>query len=667
MNQYNKMLEPLKIRGYVLKNRIYSSNSMPHFMQGPENYPSESIITHLSNRAKKGAAIVTVGQINSQFGMENIKDDSFDVAHFPEYNLYNPKAQNYLIQLADMIHFYQSLAFGAIFSANHIYPFINENGEIEAIQGFSSSKKNVVDETGERLTIQMESIVDNTISKKTLNKIALSFGQQAKKMQELGYDGITLHMCYREQLLGQFLSPLSNFRDDSYGGNIENRCKFPLEVLKVIREYVGEKFLIELQITGMEENGNTIDDTVYFLKKASKYADIAQIRTDDIDANHPTGYNLEKTPFLNLASKIKQNNVGMLISCVGGFEDPKIIEKALQDGKVDLIAMARTWICNNQYIEHLISDQPDNIVPCIRCNKCHGRGINDSFSTVCSVNPLMGIEHRINNIKKQVTCAQKVAIIGGGPAGMRCALYLKEMGHIPVIFECNDKLGGALAHSDYISFKWPLKDYKNYLIHQINKNNIEVHVNIKTNPQMIKELNFDAVVTALGAKPILPNIKGIDGARPLFFNQIFENINNIGKKVVIIGGGEIGCEVGIYLAQNDKIVTVIEKKEKLAKDSTLIHYYSMMEETWENEENFNYLTSAIIDEVNEDFVVCNINSKTIKVEYDTLIVSSGMLPNRDSALAYYGCAKQFYNIGDSFLPRSIQQANLDALSVALQI
>ena len=232
MKKYNKILEPIQIRNFTLKNRIYSSNSMPHFLQGSEPYPNEATIVHLANRAKKGAAIVTVGQINTQYGMETDDNDQFDVAHFPDYDLYNPKAQNYLTQLADTIHLYQSLAFAAIFSAGHIYPYKNKNGDIEAVKVFQQSCQLSSNNDEDVPMIHMENEVDDSISQETLRKVSSSFAQQAKKLKALGYDGVVLHMCYRSQILGQFLSPLSNKRTDEYGGNIENRSKFPIEVLK---------------------------------------------------------------------------------------------------------------------------------------------------------------------------------------------------------------------------------------------------------------------------------------------------------------------------------------------------------------------------------------------------------------------------------------------------
>lgn len=668
-NNYTTLLKPLQIGDFTLKNRIYASNSMPHFLQGPESYPAESSIAHLAGRAKSGASIVTISCINTTAGMPEHLPDNIDISHFSEWNLYDPQSQNYLMQLADRIHFYQSYAIVGLFAAGHTYPLRNPDDTLQYINAFSDREAFSSDEKApkDQPVLSMDASVDDSISLETLELIAQSFAQQAALLQQLGFDGITLHMCYRGQLLGQFLSPITNHRTDHFGGSIEGRSNYPLYVLKKIREAVGPRFLIEVQISGEEEHGNTIEDTVYFLRKCEGLVDIAQIRADEVDKNHPTGYTLEETPFLELATKIKAAGVPMAVSAIAGFQDPSIMEQALIDNKVDLFAMARTWISNPGYISFLEENRADDIIPCLRCNKCHGRGAKDPFITVCSVNPVLGYEHCIHEMPVASSKSKKVAIIGGGPAGMRTALMLKEKGHFPEIYEASNTLGGAICHSDFADFKWPLRDYKNYLIHQLEKQNIPVHLSTKATPAMIKNKSFDTVVTALGATPSIPPIKGLDQIPYTVYKEAFSSPENLGSRVVIIGGGEVGCEIGIHLARHGHHCTILEMKEKLAAESTLIHYYSIMESAWNQEQNFHGITSASVLEVTSDYIEYKKDGQLIKLPYDSLVLSTGLKAKKEEALSFYDCAPQYFNIGDSNRPGTIQQVNRDSLSVVCRI
>ena len=358
----------------------------------------------------------------------------------------------------------------------------------------------------------------------------------------------------------------------------------------------------------------------------------------------------------------------MLISSVAGFMDPDTIEKALEEGKVDMIAMARTWISNPEYGKCVLEERPEDIVPCLRCNKCHGRGAHDPFVSVCSVNPLIGIDQYVKEqAGKKAEKSKTVAIIGGGPAGLRAALLLKDKGHQPEIYEAADALGGAIKHADAVSFKWPLANYKNYLIDQVNKKGIPVYLNTRATPEMIKEKGYDVVVTAMGASPVLPKVPGIEKAEVLFYEDAFFHPEKAGQNVVIIGGGEVGCEIGLFLAQQGKKTTVLEMRDRLAADATLIHFYSMMEDAWKKEPNMTGITGAKVLRIEDKAVVYEKDGQEVKLACDTIIAAAGMKAKEETARAFYGAAREYYNIGDSFAAKTVQQANRDALAVSLMI
>ena len=668
---YQNLLSPIKIRGHVVRNRMEATVSMPHFSQGPERYPGEEIIRHFIGRAKNGAGIVTVSGVNGELGMPPIPQDS-DVSHFPKFDMYDPECQNYFVHLTEALHSLGAVASMCLVPASNKFPYFNERGEMELVSGsaegtlpvgwVSASKPKSPEEY---VMIMDEIPIGDEISADTLEKIAASHGQQAAQLKFLGFDMITLHMSYRAVLMGKFLSPLTNRRTDDFGGGIEGRAKFPLMVLKSIREAAGPDFIIEFHVSGVEpEGGNTTDDVIAFLRMAEEYADIAQIRAARGDPNHPTGFNLEKTPMLAVTEKIKKSGVRILIANVGGWLDPEHADTALREGKLDIISMARAWISNPNYGELVYQGRNEDIVPCVRCNRCHGRGPNDVYATACTVNPVLGQERLHECMTVPVSVKKSVAVIGGGPGGMKAAIILADRGHNVTLFDETDRLGGMLRHTDFVNFKWPLRDYKNYLIAQLEKRGVNVKLNTRVDAAALCG-KFDAVVAAVGAKYVKPKIPGIDAANVITATEALEDISRVGKTAVVIGGGEVGIETGMYMAQEGRTVTVLEMCGKIAAEATKIHYYSMLEEAWLGTKGLTAIVNATVMRIEHDSVVYRDKDGAEQtVPADTVVICTGLKPNTDEALSFYGAADSFYMIGDCHKQGTVQTTNRSAYYTA---
>lgn len=660
-NPYPHLLSPLKVGKFILKNRMQSSNSLPHFSQGPEEYPAEATMAHFIGRARTGAAFVTFAGMD-----DNIENpplpDTLDVSHFPDFDIHNPKCQNYLVEMIEAMHYTGSLVSGSLFSANKKYRYTNEEGVEEIIDA------NPPIDLGLGATSMMYQFVGDEIPAENLYKIAKSYGQRAAFYKRLGFDAVTIHMSYRAQLPGQLLSPLSNRRTDEFGGSFEGRCRFPLLMLEEVKKAVGNDMLIEIQFSAEEpEGGYTIEEGIEFLKLAQKYVDIVQVRSAEGDPNHPIPFELNPTPFLELAGKIKAAGLDFLVSNVGGYFDPDIADKAIAEGKLDLVAMARAWISNPNYGELLYAGRKDDIVPCLRCNKCHGRGKNDIMTTCCSVNPKFGFEMVDRYVVTPPEDSKTIAIIGGGPGGMRTALYLADRGHKVTIYEKEAELGGAIKHADYIPFKWTLRDYKNYLIHQVHKKGIKVVLNTAATPEMVED-RYDVVIAAVGAQPIVPRIPGADGANVTVATDAIMHKEKIGKNVVVIGGGEVGVETGMFLAQNGHEVTVVEMRDELAADTTVMHYRSMFSAAWEAIPTFHYVLNATAKEITADHVTyTDKGGVDHDLPADSVVLSVGMRSKSDEALSFYGTNPGFYMVGDCRKPGTIQTTNRSAYVTANNI
>ncbi len=661
-NAYSHLFSPIKVGRFVLKNRMQSSNSLPHFSQGPEKYPADATIAHFVGRARTGAAFITMAGVEDSPCTPPMPDN-LDMAHFPDFDMRDARCQNYMIEMVEAMHAVGSIVSGSLFSANRIYRYENEDGTVEYVD---ASPRNA-----EKLgaTAMMNPTIGDDVPRDVLVKIAKSYGQRTALYKKLGFDAVTIHMSYRAQVPGQLLSPLTNKRTDDFGGqSLESRAKFALMMLDEIKKVCGNDMLIEIQFSGEEiPGGYTMEEGLEFLKMAEPYVDIVQVRSAEGDPNHPIPFELNPTPFLEMAGKIKAAGLDFLVSNVGGYFDPDIADKAIADGKLDLVAMARSWISNPNYGELLLQGRKDDIVPCLRCNKCHGRGKRDIMTTVCSVNPRFGFEAVDRYLCVEPEREKKIAIIGGGPGGMRMALYLSDRGHKVTIFEAEDKLGGAIKHADYIDFKWTLKDYKDYLIHQVEKKGIEVILGTKATPDMIKD-KYDAVVAAVGAEPVIPKIPGADRSHVTVATDAIMHSEKIGQNVVVIGGGEVGTETGMFLANMGKNVTVVEMRDELAADTTFMHYRSMFKAAWEKIPTFKYILEVSAKEIGEKSVTCiTKEGREIILDADSVILSVGMRPKTDEALSFYNMADEFYMIGDCKKPGTIQTTNRNVYGTAMSI
>lgn len=631
--KYKYLLSPIEINGVLFRNRMTATPCNPHFVQGQEDWPTDAVITHYAKKAKNGAAVVCCKGNNPSLNLD-LKD-----CHTQHFNLYNSLNHHYFVQMSDQVHYYGGKA------QLLILPPMKKLSGYDCSTGILSE---CVAGDGSVARYGQEA------PRELLYELVEDYAQEAKLAKNLGFDMCYMHMAYRLMFPSRFLSPLTNKRTDEFGGSLENRARFPLMICDAIKKACGPDFLIELAITGEEasayEGRSTIEDTVEFARLAQGKVDILQIRGHSIDPSQPTNVDPRVTPTREITAeitrRIREKGINMKITFVGGAHNPEIANEMIKNGECDFVGSARSWICDPEYGKKAYEGRGEDVVPCLRCNKCHIPS-PDFWYTGCSVNPTWGLEHKIERMISPVERLKKVAVVGGGIAGMEAAIECAKRGHDVTLYEQAPQLGGVINCMDGMPIKWTLENFKNYMIRQTQKNNVRVHLNTKATSDMLKAENYEEVIVAVGAKPIVPSIPGVEKKNVYQITQVKENETNMAEDVVMIGGGEAGAEMAITLADAGHKVTIIEMRDQVAADAAPVHFRSMLAARFENHPNITIITSATVIEILDNTVkYLNQDGEVLSVIAGSVVLAVGMKADHEMARSFADCGGRVHFIGD---------------------
>ncbi|MBU1054900.1 MAG: NAD(P)/FAD-dependent oxidoreductase [Proteobacteria bacterium] len=470
-----------------------------------------------------------------------------------------------------------------------------------------------------------------------IKDIVKCFGRAALRAKISGCDAVEIH-AHIGYLLDQFMTPVWNRRTDQYGGSFENRMRFSSEVIEEIRKNVGTDFpvLYRMAIDHKLEGGRTIKEGLEIIE----YLDTAGIDAFDIDAGCYEAHNwCFPTPYMGdaclaeYAAEAKKATSKPVLNA--GNYTPETAVEAVKQGKTDFIMLGRGLLAEPEWGNKLLYGKRDELRPCIRCNEyCLVKPLTGRL-TSCSINAACGSEKEY-----QVTLTdnpKNVVVIGGGPGGMEAARVAALKGHNVNLYEKNQYLGGQLLSASEPSFKSPLKAYLEYLILQMSKLDVVVHLNKEINADSPELESADTIIVAVGAKPFMPNIKGIDSPKAMtIIDAHLDNKQVMGENIIIAGGGSTGCECAIDMAMKGNNVTIVEMLPECAPNVFLASKICI-NEAFRNH-NISVLTSHSVSEISETGVkVVDHEGKRTEIAADIVVLAFGMKP--ESKLSKSICDK----------------------------
>lgn len=514
-------------------------------------------------------------------------------------------------------------------------------------------------------------VISRELTREEIEQLIEDYEKSARIICQAGVDAIEIH-AQQGYLLDQFMTAAWNKRTDRYGGDLEGRLTFAYELIRAVRRAAGPDFpiLFRYALCHHFEGGRTVEEGLEIARRL----EAAGVDALNINAGSYEAYHLAQPPtsqprgcWVELAAAAKR--VVKIPVIVGGkLGYPELAERVLQEGKADFIGLARYLLADPEWPNKVREGRNEDIIPCIGCHEGCIKRRRMSLNIGCAVNPRAGREKKL--ALQPASKKKFVMVVGGGPAGMEAARVAALRGHRVILWEQLDRLGGNLVPASVPDFKQDYRDLLNYLTRQVAKAGVEVLLGRKATPEAVREINPDALVVATGAAPLIPPIKGIDREFVGTGIDFLLGKKEFGHNVLVIGGGLVGCEAAIHLAEKGCRVVVVEVMDQVLHGMTSGYGIAPNPNRLDmlrllQEKGVRVLTRTKVLEIADGkALLLGEKGDPAELEVDTVAVAVGLRPNNELFEALYGDLPEVYAVGDCVTPRVVLNAIWEGYRVA---
>lgn len=661
------LFTPVKIGPLEIKNRIV----MPalHTGYSTDGTINDRIVNYFETRARGGAGLIIVG--GCAIDEEGKAPMMIHIGH----DRYIPGLQ----RLAEAIKKHGCRAAVQLYQAGrYAYSWYNKVPSMAP----SPVPSRLTGETPREMTVD------------DIREVTGRFAASALRARKAGFDAVEV-IASAGYLICQFLSPITNKRTDQYGGSLENRMKFGLEVIRGVKDAVGKDFPVLVRVSGNEfmPGGSTNEEIRLFCVELERAgADAINVTGGWHEAAVPQ-ITMDVPPgaYVYLAQGIKQA-VGVPVIACNRINDPTIADKIILEGRADLVGIGRGLIADPEFPAKAQAGRLDEIRKCIGCNQgCMDRVFNMS-QVECLVNPQAGKEAEREIIPAAVK--KRVLVIGGGPGGMEAARVAAARGHRVYLWEKSVELGGQLRLAAVPPGRQDFCHLTDYLKRQLEILGVEISFNKEADVQSVNDLKPDVVIVATGAEPIHLNLAGKGNVKIVSAWDVLKGKAAVGSKVVVVGGGAVGCETALYLAQIGTIdgdtlkflvqnraesvetliglinrgikkVTVLEMTDKIGRDIGLSSRWIVHKDLKVNK--VEAVTGARVTEVTAAGVLVETADEVKEFAADTVVVAAGSRSVNNLYLTLQGICPEIYVVGDAKQPRKALEAMAEGFETACDI
>lgn len=662
--KYSKLFSPIKIGSITIKNRFAMAPMGPLGLADANGGWNQRGIDYYVERAKGGTGLIITGV--TFFDQVVEKQDPSTVPN-PLYKPVNFVKTSR--EMTERIHAYGSKIFLQLSGGFGRVTIPTNVGDIPPIAP-SAIPHRWLDKTCRAITVD------------EIHAIVKQFGEAAFHAKRAGFDGVQIHAVHEGYLIDQFAISMFNQRTDEYGGSLENRLRFAKEIVEEIKKTCGDDFPVTLRFSvksmikdwrvgalpgeDFEEKGRDTEEGLKAAKLLESYGyDALDTDVGTYDAwwwNHPPMY--QKKGLYRGYCKMVKEVVDIPVFCAGRMDNPDMALEAIENGECDVIDLGRPLLADPDYCNKLRCGKITQIRPCISCHEgCMGRVASYSLLN-CAVNPQAARE-RVNAYEP-ILKKKKVLIVGGGVAGCEAARVLAIRGHQPVVYEKGSRLGGNLIPGGAPDFKEDDIALADWYTNELNRLGVHAHLNTELNEEEIKAMDYDTVILATGSKPKVFSLG--DDSHTYTAEQVLLKQKDAGKKTVVVGGGLVGCETALWLAQNGIHVTIVEALDKvMAVNGPLCAANKEMLEALLPFNGVEIITGAKVTEFANGEVKVDTKEGSKTIMSDSVILSVGYKEENTLYSNLQFDIPDLYLLGDAKKVSNIMYAIWDAFEVANHI